>query len=52
LDRATEFSNPTGATVELGATPPDVDGLRGLSQRLERHGAPIHAAIESMNGAR
>src|SRR6266540_1497994 len=28
------------------------DGLRGLSQRLERHAAPIRAAIESMNGAR
>src|SRR5437667_1495444 len=41
-----------GATVELGATAPDVDGLRGLTQRLERHGAPIRAAIESMNGAR
>jgi Transposase len=41
-----------GTTVELGAAPPDADGLRGLSQRLERHGAPIRAAIESMNGAR
>jgi transposase len=41
-----------GATVEVGAAPPDVDGLRRLSQRLERHGAPIRAAIESMNGAR
>jgi hypothetical protein len=41
-----------GATVEVGAAPPDVDGLRGLTQRLERHGAPIRAAIESMNGAR
>ena len=41
-----------GATVEVGASPPDVDGLRGLTQRLERHGAPIRAAIESMNGAR
>src|SRR5215211_2100972 len=41
-----------GATVELGAAPPDTDGLRGLSQRLERHGEPIRAAIESMNGAR
>ena len=28
-----------GATVEVGASPPDVDGLRGLTQRLERHGA-------------
>jgi transposase len=41
-----------GGTVEVGAAPPDADGLRGLSQRLERHGAPIRAAIESMNGAR
>jgi transposase len=41
-----------GATVALGAAPPDADGLRGLSQRLERHGEPIRAAIESMNGAR
>jgi hypothetical protein len=41
-----------GATVEAGAAPPDADGLRGLSERLARHGAPIRAAIESMNGAR
>src|ERR671937_104948 len=41
-----------GATVAAGAAPPDADGLRGLSQRLERHGVPIRAAIESMNGAR
>src|ERR687897_2960797 len=41
-----------GATVEVGAAPPDTDGLRGLSQRLDRHRAPIRAAIESMNGAR
>jgi transposase len=41
-----------GGTVEVGASPPDADGLRGLTQRLERHGAPIRAAIESMNGAR
>src|SRR5436189_3931053 len=39
-------------TVDVGASPPDADGLRGLTQRLERHGAPIRAAIESMNGAR
>ena len=25
-----------GATVEVGAAPPDADGLRGLTQRLER----------------
>jgi hypothetical protein len=41
-----------GATVEVGASPPDADGLRGLSERLNRHGEPIRAAIESMNGAR
>src|SRR5215213_2369068 len=40
-----------GETVEVGAAAPDVDGLRGLTQRLERHDAPIRAAIESMNGA-
>jgi transposase len=41
-----------GATVDVGASPPDADGLRGLSQRLDRQRAPIRAAIESMNGAR
>ncbi len=29
-----------GATVERGATPPDADGLRRLSERVVRHGAP------------
>ncbi len=41
-----------GATVERGATPPDADGLQRLSERVARHGAPVRAAIESMNGAR
>jgi transposase len=41
-----------GITVEAGSSPPDADGLRGLSERLGRHGAAIRAAIESMNGAR
>src|SRR5438034_2664912 len=41
-----------GATVEVGAAPPDADGLRGLSERLARHGEAVCAAIESMNGAR
>jgi transposase len=41
-----------GATVDLGAAAPDADGLRGLTRRLGRHGEPIRAAIESMNGAR
>jgi transposase len=41
-----------GATVERGASPPDADGLQQLSERVARHGEPIRAAIESMNGAR
>ena len=41
-----------GATLEVGAAPPDRDGLDGLTERLARYGAPIRAAIESMNGAR
>ena len=41
-----------GATVEVGAAPPDGDGLLGLRRRLDRHREPIRAAIESMNGAR
>jgi transposase len=41
-----------GATVDVRASPPDADGLRGLSERFGRHDAPIRAAIESMNGAR
>jgi transposase len=41
-----------GETVEVGGVTADGDGLRGLSEQLARHGAPIRAAIESMNGAR
>jgi transposase len=41
-----------GATVDVGAAAPDVDGLLGLTRRLDRHREPISAAIESMNGAR
>src|SRR2546430_12891988 len=41
-----------GGTVERGATTPDADGLHRLSERVVRHGAPVRAAIESMNGAR
>jgi transposase len=41
-----------GATVEVGAAPPDADGLRGLSERIAAREEPIRAAIESMNGAR
>jgi len=41
-----------GGSVEVGAAPPDADGLRGLAQRVARFGEPVVAAIESMNGAR
>src|SRR5215204_5111927 len=41
-----------GETVEVGAAPPDADGLRGLASRVARFGEPVRAAIESMNGAR
>ena len=41
-----------GVTVEVGSSPPDADGLRGLAERLGRHHQPVRAAIESMNGAR
>src|SRR3954447_22735323 len=41
-----------GATLEVGAVAPDGDGVRHLTDRLDRHSAPVHAAIESMNGAR
>jgi transposase len=41
-----------GVTVEITQAPPDADGLRGLVQRMGRHGEPVTAAIESMNGAR
>lgn len=42
----------TGETIEVGAAPPDSDGLRGLAARLSRHRQPLRAAIESMTGAR
>jgi hypothetical protein len=41
-----------GVTVEIGAAPPDGDGLRGLAARISRHRQPLRAAIESMTGAR
>jgi transposase len=41
-----------GEALEVGAAPPDVDGLRGLAGRMARFGEPVRAAIESMNGAR
>jgi hypothetical protein len=30
-----------GATIDVGASPPDADGLSGPSERLARHGEPI-----------
>ncbi len=41
-----------GTHLDLGATPPDADGLRGLADRLATHREPIAAVIESMTGAR
>ena len=42
-----------GERVEVGAVAPDGDGLVGFARRVgERHGQPVCAAIESMNGAR
>jgi hypothetical protein len=41
-----------GGSLEVGAAPPDADGLRGLARRLARFGEPVVAAIESTNGAR
>jgi transposase len=43
-----------GERVEVGAAPPDADGLRGLARRVELRHRPlaVRAAIESMNGAR
>ena len=33
-----------GAAVEVGAAPPDADGLHGLSERVALHSEPIRAA--------
>jgi transposase len=42
-----------GEVVEAIAAPPDADGLAGLARGIaNRHGQPVSAAIESMNGAR
>jgi transposase len=41
-----------GSDVDTGASPPDADGLDSLARRIGRHGEPVRAAIESMNGAR
>src|SRR5205823_6934043 len=43
-----------GERVEVGAAPPDGDGLRGFARQVELRRGPVavRAAIESMNGAR
>jgi hypothetical protein len=41
-----------GRTVDLLAVRPDADALHTLAERIARHGQPIEATIESMNGAR
>src|SRR5919197_1004838 len=43
----------SGEHVDVGAVAADGDGLVGLARVVElRHGQPVRAAIESMNGAR
>jgi transposase len=43
----------SGEPVDVGAVSSDADGLAGLARLVElRHGQPVSAAIESMNGAR
>ncbi len=43
-----------GERVEIGAAPPDGDGLAALAGRVQRDHGPVEvrAAIESMNGSR
>lgn len=41
-----------GRTVEVTAARPDADALRTLVGFIGRHGEPVTATIESMNGAR
>jgi predicted NBD/HSP70 family sugar kinase len=41
-----------GEIVEEFASPPDGDGLRGLTRRVGRHGLAVRGVIESMTGAR
>ncbi len=41
-----------GRTVGVTAVYPDADALRSLVASIARHGQPVTAAIESMNGAR
>jgi len=45
--------NEDAERVWTGGVPPDADGLRGFACQVEmRYRQPVHAAIESMNGAR
>ena len=41
-----------GEIVEEFASPPDADGLRGLTRRVGSHGVAVRGVIESMTGAR
>src|SRR3954462_15134447 len=41
-----------GEIVEEFASPPDADGLRGLTRRVGSHGLVVRGVIESMTGAR
>src|SRR5215217_4478421 len=41
-----------GEIVEEFASPPDADGLRGLTRRVGAHGVAVRGVIESMLGAR
>jgi transposase len=41
-----------GRTIEVTAVRPDADALRTLASVICRHGEPVTAVIESMNGAR
>ena len=41
-----------GEIVEEFASPPDADGLRGLTRRVGSHGLAVRGVIESMTGAR
>jgi hypothetical protein len=41
-----------GEIVVEFASPPDADGLRGLTRRVGRHGSAVRGVIESMTGAR
>jgi len=44
--------NEAGQPVDVGVATPTTDGLATLVARVARHGQRVHAAIESMTGAR